>query len=219
MKAEIFVVNIDNYFPELCELTLPTIDAYAKKIGGKMTLITDRAYTALHTKLPVTIEKFQASKSNADHIIIVDADMIIHPNFWDVTEIVPKHCIGSYMSYNAVNLYKPNLYFERFGEYRGIATNFFVVPKIWAPAIFEANVGDMKDALNNVTRQFILDEYMVSLSAAKYGAKLAGITVEGVNHIKHINFTTDEKSKDQAIAEAKAYVQTFNKKAGYAWTK
>lgn len=219
MKAEIFVVNIDNYFPELCELSIPTIHAYADKIGAKFSLITERLYSKLYPELPVTVEKLQASKSDADYVIIIDADMLIHPNFWDVTKIVPSHMLGSYMVYNASNLYEPHMYFDRFGEYRGIATNFLVVPKLWAPVMFSTHVGEMRRLMGNVKRKFILDEYILSLNAAKYGAKLTGVMMPNAEGFRHINFTTDSKSREQAVAEAKEYIQTFNKKIGYAWTR
>jgi hypothetical protein len=220
VKAEIFVVNIDNYFPELCEISLPTIDAYAKKIGGKMTIISSREYTREHYGFPVTVEKLQAVKSEADYVLIVDADMIIHPDFWDITRIISSTTIGAWMSYDAKNLFGEHEYFDRFGQYRGIATNFLVVPQIWKNDILSFDRQEALAGFKTIKRSFILDEYIVSLHAAKYGARLGGIITENnANQIKHINVTTDNKGKETAIKEAQKYVDLWTRKGKYPWTK
>ena len=36
-KKELFVVQVDNYFPELCEITTPSLKTYANKIDANTT--------------------------------------------------------------------------------------------------------------------------------------------------------------------------------------
>ena len=42
MKKEVFVVNVDNYLPELTKITIPYLRKYASKIGAKFRIIKDR---------------------------------------------------------------------------------------------------------------------------------------------------------------------------------
>ena len=47
MKKAVWVLLIGDYFKELCDITLPTIEAYAKRIGAEMHYITE---THTHTE-------------------------------------------------------------------------------------------------------------------------------------------------------------------------
>ena len=41
----VHVLNINNYFPELCEITMPMIERYTKKIGAELNIIKKRMLT------------------------------------------------------------------------------------------------------------------------------------------------------------------------------
>jgi hypothetical protein len=97
MKTKtVWTVVVDDYFPQLCEITLPNLAAYAKRIGADFQIITER----LNPSFPPTYEKTQIWDRGieSDWNILIDADMLISPTFWDVTEIVPEDHVGMYMS-------------------------------------------------------------------------------------------------------------------------
>jgi indolepyruvate ferredoxin oxidoreductase beta subunit len=74
MTKAVWVLYINNYFPELCKYTLPTIKLYAQKIGADFNLITTRKYL----EFPITYEKIQIYElgNNYDWNILIDADKI-----------------------------------------------------------------------------------------------------------------------------------------------
>ena len=86
MKKLIHVLNINDFFPELFALTFPTIKAYAERHGFLINLITERKFP----DYPINYEKMQVFQDGmgADLNMLCDADMLIHPHFPDVHEIV-----------------------------------------------------------------------------------------------------------------------------------
>ena len=86
MRKILHVLNINDFFPELFALTYPTIRAYAEKHGFMLNVITERKFL----DYPINYEKMQVYKDGegADYNLLCDADMLIHPHFPDIAEIV-----------------------------------------------------------------------------------------------------------------------------------
>lgn len=55
MKKTIFILNVNDYSPEITALTYPLIEAYAHKIGADFHIIRERKFP----EWPVTYEKLQ----------------------------------------------------------------------------------------------------------------------------------------------------------------
>ena len=190
MKKAIWVVNIDNYLPELCKITLPTIKNYAKKIGADFNLITERKFS----DFPPTYEKLQVHElgKSYDWNILIDADMLIHRDMYDPTEHVFLFSVGFWMEYQADLLFEADQYFIRDGRKLGMASNFMVVSKfchdVWTPLELDA-----KTALTKTKRAFIIDEYCISRNIAKFGLRYMSIlnNPEDGNLFYHLNVNTD----------------------------
>ena len=85
LKKTIFTVNVDNFAPEVTEITFPYIKAYAHKIGAEFFEITARK----NPDKPPAYEKFQiydlGRLMRNDWNIFFDADTLIHPDYPDIT--------------------------------------------------------------------------------------------------------------------------------------
>lgn len=171
MLTKVFTVRVNDYFPELCEITLPWIKAYAKRIGAEFHEITERKFP----DFPPTYEKLQIHELGADSQwnILIDADMVLNSNFPDVTQFNPQE-IGLYMTYDASFLFEPDQYFVRDGRRLGIATNFLAVHHcnhdVWTPLEMPFSVAQHK-----TKRLHIIDEYCFSRNVARFGLKVNGV--------------------------------------------
>jgi hypothetical protein len=191
MKKEVFVVVVDNYMPELCAQTLPTIEAFATRIGAKFTVIKDRKYPDWH---PVyeKLQVYELGKDN-DWNILVDADTFISKDLGDITKDVPYTHVGVQYAYPAELVMQPDIYFARDGRGQAIATNFVVTSNlthdVWTPLEF-----DHTEANKRINRANAVDEYCLSRNLAKFGLKFAGITNDH-SLIRHLSVTTDGDKK------------------------
>ena len=217
MKTKtVWTVVVDDYFPQLCEITLPNIEAYAKRIGADFKLITER----LNREYPPTYEKVQVWERgiDSDWNILVDADMLIHPSFWDVTEIVPQDSVGMYMAFDCSSLFpiEDDPYFKRDGRKLGVASNFLVVPDschdFWTPLNKPA-----AKVLPRLKRQFIVDEYCFSRNVASYGLKTAGIARPEKQELMHLDVTTSGDNKEKLLREAREFVAECGVATKWAW--
>jgi lipopolysaccharide biosynthesis glycosyltransferase len=213
MKKVVFVLKIGDYFPELCAVTLPTIEAYAKKIGADLQYITERKFEGW----PITYEKMQIHElgKNNDWNILIDADTVIHPDFVDVTTIVPKDFLGHEKQYFARALFPNDKYFERDGRNIGVAANFLVshkdIHEIWEPITDMSAEEAVKHICSEskVTRPHIVDEFCLSRNLAKYGIKITGLAQQGKDSgLYHLSVTTENVT--DAIVRAKEYVKEFD---------
>jgi len=207
MKTKtVWTVVVDDYFPQLCEITLPNIEAYAKRIGADFKVITERRYP----DFPPTYEKVQVFERGieSDWNILIDADMLISPTFWDVTAVVPPDHVGMYMQFNCSTLFpvEDDPYFRRDGRRLGVASNFLVVPEdcfeFWTPLNKPAS-----RVLPKLKRQFIVDEYCFSRNVAKFGLKTCGIIREGKQEILHLDVNTTGGDKEVLLKEARQYLK------------
>lgn len=176
MKKILHLVNIGDFFPELFSLSFPTVQAYAERCGYEINLITERKFPEFH----INYEKMQVWEDgkDADINLLVDADVLIHPQFPDVKDIVPPHHIAFNDNYNASSKFNLNDYFLRDGRDVGIASNFVVSYRsthdLWRPLEITPDEG------RRITfvREGDIDEYCISQNMSKYGLRYTGITWE-----------------------------------------
>jgi Methyltransferase domain len=202
LKKTIFVLNVDNYAPEVTELTYPLIKHYADKIGADFFEITERKYP----QYPPVYEKMQiyelAQKMGNDWNIYIDSDTLIHPDFFDVTNFIKKDTVVHNGADMANNRWRYDKYFIRDGRNIG-SCNWFTIASDWCLDLWHPLDIPYKEAVNNIfpiqmelntiiTREHLIDDYTLSRNIAKYGLKFktVGQIMEeikgGGNYLWHI---------------------------------
>ena len=213
MKKVIYLLNIDNYAPEITEITYPLIERYAHKIGGAIDCITTRCFPGW----PPVYEKLQirerAQENKADWHIYIDSDTLIHPDFFDVTEHLHKDTVCHNGSDMAGNRWRYDDYFRRDGRHIG-SCNWCTIASdwcldLWTPldiTLGEAvkNIFPIKSELDSViTPEHLIDDYTLSRNIARYGLKFTTIKkiqtdlTDVGNYLWHeYTKTTEEKVVD-----------------------
>jgi hypothetical protein len=197
MKA-VYVVRINNYFPELCEITIPLIKNYAKKIGAEFVEITERKFP----DFPPTYEKLQIYElgKNNDWNILSDADNLIHPNAVDLTAYLKPDHVGYFSGFDANNMFEMDKYFERDGRNLGMATGWVMSSNLthdlWTPLEF-----GWEEARKRTKREFIIDEYCLSRNLAKFGLKFTGLNFSKAIWDQFPHLGVEEEPDRKAIVE------------------
>ena len=212
MRKLIHVVNINDFFPELFALTYPTIRSYAERNGYMINMITERKFP----DYPINYEKMQVYEDgkDAEVNILCDADMLIHPEFPDVTEFLKRDSIAFNDNYNISWKYHVDRirYFMRDGRDVGIATNFVVssdwTHDVWEPlSLSQKDIEDLAKKENTDTGGadgrgwgHYADEFALSYNMAKYGLKYTGVTWEDWMRPWLVHTGTGDKNEALQIA-------------------
>ena len=182
MKKIIYTLNINNYAPEIREITRPALESYANKIGADIFDITKRKYP----EFGVTYEKVQiydlAKEHKADWNIYLDSDALIHPDFYDITSVLSKDTVCHNAKDFAPNRWKYDKYFLRDGRHIG-SGNWLAVASDWCidlwhpteltPEEAYANIfPTLKEKLGCTTSEHLIDDYVLSRNIARYGLKV-----------------------------------------------
>ena len=222
MRKLIHVVNINDFFPELFALTYPTIRSYAERNGYMINMITERKFP----DYPINYEKMQVYEDgkDAEVNILCDADMLIHPEFPEVTEFLKRDSIAFNDNYNISWKYHVDRirYFMRDGRDVGIATNFVVssdwTHDVWEPLpLSQKDIEDLakKEATegdNDPTQRgwgHYADEFALSYNMAKYGLKYTGVTWE--DWMRPWLVHTGTGDKNEALQMARDTLEKWSK--------
>ena len=184
-KKVVYTLQCNGFAPELCELTFPLIEGWAKKIGAIFHVITDRRWPSappVYEKLQI-YDLAQTEYSGADWHIFFDADTVIHPDFFDVTSVLNKDTTCSNGSDFSPMRFKVDKYFLRDGRYQGKG-NWCGIASDWCIDYFRplddisieeaiSNIFPLKGELNSgiVTAEHLIDDYTVSRNIARFGLK------------------------------------------------
>jgi hypothetical protein len=174
IKKKIHIVYINDFFPELFKITYPTIKLYAEKNGYEINLITERKFPNWH----IHYEKMQIYEDGKNyHLnVLVDADLMIHPDYPDIVTLCPETHIGMMDAYDIDKKCELNGYFIRDGRNVGVASNFvastYLTHDIWKPLKITPEQGKKI----TFVREGDIDEYCLSHNLAKYGLKYCGLT-------------------------------------------
>jgi hypothetical protein len=199
VKKIVHCVYIGDYFPDLWQYTLPTIKLYANRINADLNIITERKFPEWH----INYEKMQVWEDGkgADLNLLVDADVLIHPYFPDIEQIIPLHHVAFQESYNASRKFKLNECFERDGRDVGVVSNVVVSGKsthcLWEPL----NISPDEGKKITIVREGDIDEYNLSRNVAKYGLKYTGVTWEDWHKEYLIHIGTEDKNSSVKFAE------------------
>jgi len=182
LKKTLFTLNVDNYAPEITELTYPLFKRYAAKIGADFHIINERK----SPKMPPPYEKLQiydlGRKMENDWNIFFDADALIHPDMFDVTQFINKDTVCHNGADMANNRWRYDRYFERDKRHIG-SCNWFAAASDWCLDLwhpledmsYEAaleNIFPIQNELNTViTREHLIDDYILSRNIARFGLK------------------------------------------------
>ena len=221
MRKLIHVVNINDFFPELFALTYPTIRSYAERNGYMINMITERKFP----DYPINYEKMQVYEDgkDAEVNILCDADMLIHPQFPDVTEFLKRDSIAFNDNYNISWKYHVDRirYFMRDGRDVGIATNFVVssdwTHDVWEPlSLSQKDIEDLAKKENTDTGGadgrgwgHYADEFALSYNMAKYGLKYTGVTWE--DWMRPFLIHTGTGDKNEALQIARDTLEKWNR--------
>ncbi len=180
VKKTIFTLNIGNYQPEITNLTYPFIEDYARKIDAEFVILKERKfpnYPMMYEKLQI----YELGKGN-DWNIYVDSDCLIHPDLFDITEIIPEDTVMTYGVDFANGRFKYDNYFRRDGRNIGTGNFLTIAPKrcidIWEPltditlpeAIGNIRMTHREETLGHKPG-YGIDDYVISRNIAKYGLK------------------------------------------------
>jgi hypothetical protein len=181
MKKAIWTLNIDNYAPEIRELTFPAMEFWAKKIGAEFKVITERKFPGW----PVVYEKLQLAELGRDFDwnIFLDADAIVSPEMFDPTEHLGKNEILHWGADMAGNRWRYDDYFRRDGRHIG-SGNWFTVASNWCLDLWHpledltleqaaANIFPTVPELRvGIKPEHLIDDYTLSRNIARYGLKV-----------------------------------------------
>jgi hypothetical protein len=201
MGKGLFVVCVDNYFPALAAITLPSLERYANKIGATFTIIDDRKFP----DYPPAYEKMQIYERGKDnnYNILIDCDIALRREMYDVTELIEGQGVGLWMWYPA----RINIAHDEYVKDRAFATNFVISSKechdVWKP--FDLSLEEVKKRLKQWR---VADEYCFSRNVHRLGIKPKGIIANGTenNLMMHSNITTDSKDLQECLQRIKIFL-------------
>jgi hypothetical protein len=200
----VHVLATEGYAPELCAITLPTIRAYAKRIGADFNLITSRKFPTF----PINYERLQIYEAGKDYDwnLNIDADMVIGKNLHDITIDAPEHMVRIAMKFDATRYFhvENNIYFRRDGRNVGLVDAFIMTSRL-THDLWEPLPGTMDDYLPVFKDDHLrrISEFCLSQNFAKYGLHFAGAFVRS-DEIFHVGYTSGSKEDALFVARAKA---------------
>jgi hypothetical protein len=195
---KVFVLDVDDYRPDLTRYTFPTIQAYAKKIGAELCFIRERRFPAF----PVSIEKLQVYwlGRGSEWCLLIDADTMIHPDTPDFTKGDPGQ-VRFAMGTDVRKMFPSHPYFLRCGHVQGVAGNFIVTSEL-THDLWEMKPYDLDEMMIALERPFNIDEFVLSLNLAKYGLRFEGILPADTLDKMIVHFGNDEKSAEARTRDA-----------------
>lgn len=204
MSKCIHVVCLPGYQPAMCELTLPNLRAYAKKIGADFNLIDKTAFKSLD--FPPNYEKFQIWLAGRDYEwnINIDADTVLHPEFPDITQDADPNKFCSLYGMQADYYFNTNsIPFQRDGRNQAIADQFTLSSRLthdmWKPLAGKLSYSEMSSLCKRDPRQ--VSEFNLSYNLAKYGIKFGGIPALELHYSPMV--TTEKLQKPEELIRAK----------------
>lgn len=217
-KSVIYVLRINDYLPKLCNYTIPTIEQYAKKINAEVQIITKGKFLGW----PVSYEKMQIYDLGKDNEwnVLIDADILIHPDFPNIITRSKKDMITSWMQYNSSELYhKADKCFMRqklkYGSNKSIVTQFVctnnLIHDVWKP--LEKPFSSYNGWLE---RDYNIDEYCITYNTNKYGIDSVGFLLPGEDqYIYHLQGTFDtfknvKYTEDELVNMAKEKMKEWD---------
>jgi hypothetical protein len=203
----IHLLNIGNFFPELTELTLPTIERFAKRIKSDINIITERKISPDN----VLAEKLQVYEDGKeyDYNIFLDLDVLIHPLCYNpFNRIIPENNVAFKDAHDANKVFKMDEDFERDGRNVGVSSCCVFSTRethhFWKP--LNLSIDDIEN--NIIQDRKNVDEYTLSKNLAKYSLSYtAPYPIEQYNLMFHVGVY--EEDKDKVLDNTKLWYKVF----------
>jgi hypothetical protein len=186
IKKTLFTLCVNNYAPEITELTFPYLKYYAEKIGADFFVISERKFP----DYPPVYEKLQiydyGREMENDWNIFIDADALVHPETVDFTELIKKDTVMHHGADMASIRWKYDNYFRRDGRNIG-SCNWFTIASDWCIDLWKpisdlsyqeivSNISPTVEESNTVVKaSHLIDDYTLSRNIAKYGFKFTTV--------------------------------------------
>ena len=223
VKKTLYTLNVGNYAPELCALTYPLMEAYARKIGADFFIIDERRFP----EWPPVYEKLQifelGKRHQNDWNIFVDSDALISPEMFDVTEHLRKDTVCHNGKDMAGIRWKYDKYFRRDGRHIG-SCNWFTVASDWCLDLWRPLEDlSLDEAMHNInitigernsglcSTEHLVDDYTLSRNIARFGLKVQtvidlcgqlgwrGPTGQGTSPFFYHKYTISNRRKAQEM--------------------
>ena len=186
MNKCLWTLCIDNYEPRITALTFKLMQEFAAKIRAEFRVITQRKFP----EWPVTYEKLQIHELGKayDWNWFFDADTLVHPEMYDVTEMLPKDTVCHNGKDFASIRWTYDNYFRRDGRHIG-SCNWCTVGSdwcldLWHPledlsleeAISRIHITVNEENSGHCKAEHLIDDYTLSRNIARYGLKVTTIS-------------------------------------------
>jgi hypothetical protein len=179
MKKVLWTLDVDNYLPEVTKLTYPYLRLYAQKIGAEFRIIDTRKFPK-HAPVYEKLQIHELGGGN-DYNVFIDADALIHPDFFDITAMLPNDvCFHLREDFSPIR-FRPQPEQIADGRFIGTCGWFAVSTKrthiMWRPVdmLKEEMDGNLFPTVgekqHGITAEHLEDDFAVSLNIAKYGLK------------------------------------------------
>lgn len=196
----IHVLIVNNYFPELTKLTLPTIEVYANKINASLNIITERKFK----DWPILTEKLQVyDYPDFDWNILMDADILIHPDTPDPLFNFNPRFVGIKDDYKASMQFKIDKYFIRDGRNLGVSGCLVCTSRLTHDLWKFISDLNKEEIMENILQdRKCVDEYTISRNVAKYGLKhMELFPVNYYNMLYHLGIYEQDQEKCLDVAK------------------
>lgn len=215
-RKTVFTLDIGGYAPGVTALTLPYLRSYADKIGAHFHIITERRFP----DWPVAVEKLQIydlGRGN-DWNIYFDADVLVHPDLFDITEHLDRGTVLHWGNDLLGNRFTYDHCFRRDGRHIG-SGNWLAVASGWCLDLWhppEQTLAEVTAAIHPTVRErnfgikpaHLADDYLLSRNIARFGLKFKNFQTlqkeigrEGEVYFQH-NYLLTESQKVAMIQDA-----------------
>lgn len=218
MKKTVYVLNIDNYQPEITDITYPALRAWCERIGADFQIITSRKFPDWDLDYE-KMQIYELAKMRGDEwAIYVDSDALIHPDTPDFTTLIPKDTVVHHGVDWAPLRFKDDKYFSRDGRHIG-STNWFTMASDWCfdlwrplddmtPEEAVANIHVLREELEaGVTPAHLVTDYATSRNIARFGLRFNTLkklkedfTLQNTDFFHHV-FMVEESQKLELIRQ------------------
>lgn len=207
MRVTLWTVRVGDYYPEFCDITTAHMRSYADRIGADFRVIHQRKFP---DRKP-NFEKFQVGicGNDSDYNILMDADILLPPDFPDLTEKVPVECVGAWTGYGAhYHFRNPDKYFLRDQRDLAIVTNMVVTTRLTHDA-WEFPKESEKELERHCWNPWCTDEFVFSRNVAKYGLKHVNLLEAHEPQPIHFELTTMKQQGRDPVKEARRIIESW----------
>lgn len=184
-KKCVHIVRKLNASDEICAITVPLIEGYARRIGADLNMIgSSRAFP----EYPPTYERMQIYSSGRHYNwnICVDTDILLGPLLIDTTQKVARDTFGLIMHYSASQSFSVNHRAFSRDKRDLVPVEAFIVTSDWTHDLWEPLSGSARANLVGIRNEQQIAEYALAFNMAKYGLKHTGALPAG-SQIARVN--------------------------------